>query len=179
MSTVTLVSLIAGLLLLLAGKKAFWFFLALAGIAVAITFLPRVLPDLDRQTLLIVSVAAGVLGGILAFALSKFLVWVGGFLAGGYLGIVAWQMIAHGPAFPWVAGIVGGILGMLAAKVLFTSVLVLASSAIGAALLVHVSGLDGTPGLAALVILTAAGIIVQGKLWPRPSPDASAGEKSD
>lgn len=179
MSSVTLVSLIAGLLLLLAGKKTFWLFLGLAGVAVAIAFVPRVLPDLDQQTLLLVSIGAGVLGGILAFALSRVLVWVGGFIGGGYLGVIAWQTVAPGTSFPWVAAVIGGILGMLIAKFLFESVLVLASSAVGAALLVHISGLEGTAGLAVLVVLTAAGIIVQGRLWPRPSSGKPAAEKDE
>ena len=72
MSSVTLVSLIAGLLLLLAGKKTFWLFLGLAGVAVAIAFVPRIFPDLDQQTLLLVSIGAGVLGGILAFVCMAF-----------------------------------------------------------------------------------------------------------
>jgi FAD/FMN-containing dehydrogenase len=179
MSSVTLVSLVAGLLLLLAGKKTFWLFLGLAGIAVAIAFVPRIFPDLDQQSLLLVSIAAGIIGGILAFALSRALVWVGGFVAGGYLGVIAWQTVVHAPAFPWVAAVVGGIVGMLVAKFLFDSALVLASSAVGAALLVHVSGLEGTTGLAALVVLTAAGIIVQGRLWPRSSSGRPAVEKDE
>jgi hypothetical protein len=177
MSTVTIVSLVAGLLLLLVGRKAIWFFLSLAGVAVAIAFLPRYFPHLDQQTLLIVSIAAGILGGALAFALSRVIVWVGGFVAGGYLSVIAWQTLVSGPAFPWVAAVIGGILGMLVAKLLFESVLVLASSAMGAALLVYVSGLEGTLGLAALVVLTAAGIIVQGRLWPRSSAEKSSEEK--
>jgi hypothetical protein len=166
MNTFTVVSIIAGLLLLLVGRKGFWFFLGLAGIAFAITFIPRYFPDLSQQTLLIVSIVAGVAGGALAFALAKVLVWVGGFVGGGYLGIIVWQ-------------IVGGILGMLIAKLLFESVLVVASSAMGAALLVHLCGFEGTLGLVALVVLTAVGIIVQGKLWPRSSPHASQQEKGE
>jgi hypothetical protein len=179
MNTVTVVSLIAGLLLLLAGRKAFWFFLGLAGIAFAVAFIPKYFPDLSQQTLLMISVVAGVVGGALAFALTRVLVWVGGFVGGGYLGMILWQTVAPGPGFPWVAALIGGIAGMLIAKLLFESVLVLASSAMGAALLVHVSGLEGTPGLAALVLLTAVGIIIQGRLWPRSSAEASQGEKRE
>jgi hypothetical protein len=67
---------------------------------------------------------------------------------------------------------------MLVAKLLFESVLVLASAAMGAALLVHVTGLDGAPGLVALVVLTVAGIIVQGRLRPRSSGEKSSEEKA-
>jgi hypothetical protein len=178
MSTMTIVSLIAGLLLLFVGRKAFWFFLGLAGIAVAVAFLPRYFPHLGQQTLLIVSIGAGILGGALAFALTKAIVWVGGFVGGGYLGVILWQTLVPGPAFPWVAGIVAGVLGMLVARLLFESVLVLASSAMGAALLVSVTGLEGAAGLAALVVLTAAGIIVQGRLWPH-APAEPSGEKRE
>jgi hypothetical protein len=179
MSTVTIVSLIAGLLLLFVGRKALWFFLGLAGVAVAIAFLPRYFPEFDQKTLLIVSLVAGVLGGALAFALSKVIVWVGGGIAGGYLGVIAWQTLVPGLAFPWVAAVIGGILGMLVAKFLFESVLVITSSAMGAALLVHCTGLEGAPGLVALFVLTAAGIIVQGRLWPGSSAKKSSGEKGE
>ena len=179
MTSVGLLSMIAGLLLLLAGRKTFWIFLGLAGIAVAIAFLPQYFPGLDQQTLLLLAIGAGVLGGILAFVLSRVLVWAGGFLAGAYVGVIAWQVAAPAQGFPWVAAVAGGILGLLAAKFLFASVLILASSAMGAALLVHLSGLEGTPGLATLVVLTAAGIIVQGKLWPRSAAGRSAEEKDE
>ena len=69
---------------------------------------------------------------------------------------------------------------MLVAKFLFETLLVLASSAVGAALLVHVLGIVGTPGLIVLVVLTVVGVIVQGRFLPgKTSRAASDKEEHD
>lgn len=174
MNLVTITCLIAGCLLLVAGRKAFWLFVGLAVFAVTIAFVQHYLPSLDQRTLVVLSLIAGFVAAVASVTLAKALVWVGGFVGGGYVGVIAWGMlIPEGPAFPWLAFVVGGVGGMLVAKFLFETLLVLASSAVGAALLVHVLGIDGTPGLIVLVILTAAGVIVQGKLLPGKTPQAA------
>jgi len=176
MSMVTLTCLIAGLILLVAGRKAFWLFLGLAVFAIAVVFVQRYLPNLDDRTLLILSLVVGVIAAVASVAIAKALVWVGGFVCGGYIGVVAWQILVPAAAgFPWLAFAIGGVLGVLIAKFLFESLLVLGSSAVGAALLVHTIGVEGIPGLILLILLTVVGVVVQGKFLPgRPArPSAS------
>ena len=175
MSTVTLVSLLVGLLLLLVGRKAFWFFLALIGFAVTVAFIPRIVPDIDPQTQVIVAIVAGIIGGAAASVLTKVVVWVGGFVGGAYVGVIAWQtLMGAAPGFPWIPVAIGGIAGMLIAKFLFESVLVIVSSAAGAALLVYTFQVGETLGFILLILFTAIGIIVQGRLWPGASSKAPA-----
>lgn len=174
-SPVTLVSIIIGLLLLFVGRKALWFFLALIGFAVTIAFLPRIAPDLSPNTQVIVAVVAGIIGGASASVLAKVLVWVGGFVGGAYVGVVAWQtLMGTAPGFPWIPVAVGGIAGIFIAGFLFASVLIIVSSAAGAALLVQTVGVGETFGFILLILLTAVGIIVQGRLWPGASPKSPA-----
>jgi hypothetical protein len=174
MSLVPLTCLIAGCILLLLGRKAFWLFLSLAVFAVTVTFVQHYLPSLDQRTVVVLSLIAGFVAAVASVMLAKALVWIGGFVGGGYVGVIAWgTLVPAGPAFPWPAFVVGGIAGMLVAKFLFETLLVLASSAVGAALLVHVLGIEGTPALIVLVVLTAAGVIIQGKLLPGKTSGAA------
>jgi hypothetical protein len=181
MNLVTLTCLIAGCILLVAGRKAFWLFLGLAVFAVTVVFVQHYLPSLDQRTLVVLSLIAGFVAAVASVTLAKALVWVGGFVGGGYVGVIVWgTLIPAGPVFPWLAFIVGGVVGMLVAKFLFETLLVLASSAVGAALLVHVLGIVGTPGLIVLVVLTVVGVIVQGRFLPgKTSRAASDKEEHD
>ena len=180
MNMVKLTCILAGLILLMAGRKALWLFLGLAVFAIAVAFIQSYLPNLDDRTLLVVSLVAGVIAAVASVALAKALVWVGGVACGGYIGVVAWQTL--GPAaggFPWLACAIGGVVGILVAKFLFESLLVLGSSAVGAALLVHTLGVDGTPGLALLILLAALGVVVQGKFMPGKSARPSASKETE
>lgn len=178
MSAVTLGSLVAGLLLLLVGRKAFWFFLGLIGFAVAVAFIPRIVPDIDPQTRMIVAVVAGIIGAAAASVLTKVAVWVGGFVGGAYVGVIAWQtLMGAAPGFPWIPVVIGGIAGILVAKFLFESVLIIVSSAAGAALLVFTFQVGETIGFILLILFTAIGIIVQGRLWPGATSKAPEQEK--
>jgi hypothetical protein len=173
MNTITLVSLIAGLILLVAGRKAFWIFLGLAAFAVTVAFIQRYLPNLDERTLLVVSLVVGAIAAAAAVALAKAIVWVGGFVGGGYIGVIVWEMLVPAAAgFPWVAFVIGGVIGMVLMKLLFESLLVLGSSAVGAALFVHIFRVEGTLGLLLLIGLTVIGVIIQGRLWPGKKAEA-------
>jgi hypothetical protein len=180
MSIVTLTSLVVGILLLIVGRKAFWFFLALVAFAVAVAFIPQLFPDLDGQTQLVVAIVAGIAAGAAASVLTKVVVWVGGFVGGAYVGVIAWQtLLPAATGFPWIPVVAGGVAGMLLAKFLFESVLVIVSAAAGAALVVHTVRVGETTGFVLLILLTAIGIIVQGRFWPRassPPPKKESGE---
>jgi hypothetical protein len=180
MNIVTIASIVVGLLLLVVGRKAFWFFLALVGFAVAVAFVPQLFPDLDGQTQFVVAIVVGIAAGAAAAVLAKVVVWVGGFVGGAYVGVIAWQtLVPAAPGFPWIPVVAGGIAGMLLAKFLFESVLVVVSSAAGASLIVHTIGVGESTGFVLLILLTAIGIIVQGRLWPRASSSTPAKENGE
>lgn len=173
MNAITLASLIAGLVLLIAGRKAFWAFLGLAAFAVTVAFVQRYLPNLDERTLLVVALVTGGIAAAAAVVLAKAVVWIGGFIGGGYIGVVVWEMLMpSATGFPWVAFVIGGLIGMVLMKLLFESLLVLGSSAVGAALLVHIIRLEGTLGLFFLIVFAAVGVIIQGRLWRKKKEEA-------
>jgi hypothetical protein len=175
MNLLTAVSLIAGLLLLLAGRKLIWLFVGLLAFAVSVGFLGRFFPNLEPNTLLLVSVVLGALGAVAAVALAKAAVWVGGFLGGGYVGMIVWEMLfPASAALPWVALVLGGILGILLARFLFESILIVGSSAAGAALLVQTLGAKEVPGLLLLILLAVIGVVVQGRFLRRKSKSSPA-----
>jgi len=173
MNAITLASLIAGLVLLIAGRKAFWAFLGLAAFAVTVAFVQRYLPNLDERTLLVVALVTGGIAAAAAVVLAKAVVWIGGFIGGGYIGVVVWEMLMpSATGFPWVAFVIGGLIGMVLMKLLFESLLVLGSSAVGAALLVHILRFEGTLGLFFLIVFAAVGVIIQGRLWRKKKEEA-------
>ena len=144
MSQAALVSLLLGIVLLLLGRKLFWFFVGVAGFLVGM--------DIARQfvvgpqgTKLLIAIAAGILGAVVAIFLRKVAIAIAGFVIGGYITVELLRESAlfpismagiHGTAFS-VPYILGGIIGAVLLFVLFDWGLIVLSSLSGASLIVH------------------------------------------
>jgi hypothetical protein len=157
-----LFQLVTGSILLVAGKKLYWFFVgilgAIAGLFVSETFFhPQSWGDR-----VLVAVGIGAAFAILALILQRIMIGVAGFIAGGYLGgalIDALQLPVTD--FRWVVFILGGLIGILIVKMLFDLSLVIISSTVGAILISRAIGLDGAKSLIILLVLIIAGVVVQ------------------
>jgi hypothetical protein len=172
----TLFQLITGSVLLVAGKKLYWFFVgtlgAIAGLFVSESFFhPQSWGDR-----VLVAVGIGAAFAILALILQRIMIGVAGFIAGGYLGISLIDALTLPVTdYRWVVFILGGLIGILVVKMLFDLSLVIISSAAGAILITRAISLDGAKSLIILLVLIIAGVIVQsvrGK--PKATPPAPA-----
>jgi hypothetical protein len=127
-------AIVAGVVLLLFGRRLFWFFVAAAGFVAGI-YLARDQFQVHSQTLLLaIALLAGVIGALLSVLIQKLAVALAGFAAGGYLGAILVQSF-NAPNYAWVGFVIGGIIGAVLMLVLFNWALIILSALLGASLL--------------------------------------------
>ena len=158
----SLVSLILGAALLIAGRKLFWLFVGAAGFIAGLQLATQFWQGPELLAV-VIGLAVGVVFALLAIFLQSVAIGVAGFLAGGYIFSVLGGMIGlNQGAFSWIVYLIGGIVGVLLVIFLFDWALITLSSLAGASLITQVlllpSGLGGMIFLA-LVIL---GVVIQG-----------------
>jgi len=163
-----LIPLLAGILLLLAGRKLFWLALGLAGFAAGLWAGSRLPLDLDPNLQLAVAVLCGILGALAAALVRKVAIPVAGFLAGGlgasYLAEAFAPEIA---AAPWLGFLMGGIFGLLLAALLVNAGLIVISALVGASTILEPFALVGPTAGAAFLGLALVGIAIQSRGWGR------------
>ncbi len=166
----TIFQFLAGGLLLVAGKKLYWFVVGLSGAAAGL-FISEVFfhPEgmLER---VVIAVAIGAGFAILALILQKIMVGIAGFIAGGYLGITLFDTLqVQFIDWKWAVFLIGGLVGILLVKVLFDMALVIISSFAGASLILRAINIEGPKGLIVLLVLVLVGIVIQ-SAQNRPKP---------
>ena len=163
-----LTRLVLGIIILILGRKLFWFFIGVLGFIAGSTYGPRLFPGLPVWLLVLVSVLAGLAGALLAIFLQKIAVGLAGFIAGGYLamGSLEWLGLNLGP-FSWLPFVIGGILGGVLVAVLFDWALMILSSLTGAGLIAPI--LSSDPSISALIFIALwiLGLIIQARLLTR------------
>ncbi len=155
-------SLIVGIILLVAGRRLYWFFLGAVGFFFVFDFVSRAFPHQPHNTVIIIALVAGVIGALLAVLLQKIALVIGGFFAGGHFLVQALQQtgaLDHG--YYWILFVAGGIIGAVLMRIAFSFALILLSSIAGATLVLRAVHLD-RPGFSIPFILLAVfGIAAQ------------------
>ncbi len=153
---------VVGVLLLFLGRRLYWLFVGGVGFVVGFSIASGLMGRESHTTALLIGLGAGLCGVVLALLLQRVAIVVAGLLAGAWLGVqLAGASGAATAGTPWLPALIGGVLGALLSIALFSAVLVVLSSLVGAALLARL--LDGKPltqGIAFL-LLTLLGIVVQ------------------
>jgi ABC-type multidrug transport system permease subunit len=101
----------------------------------------------------------------LAVFLQRFAIGLAGFLVGGYLALqflVPFFHLEHG-WLPWMAFIVGGVIGVILVGVFLDWALISLSSLAGAALVTEAINLSGGIGLVVFIILIVIGLSYQAR----------------
>jgi MFS family permease len=168
--------IIAGILALTLGRRLFWLFVGVVGFVVGITLAPQFLPAEPAWLTLVIAIAIGLLGALLAVFVQTVAIALAGFIGGGYIAMSLLSMaVGETGRLAWVAFVVGGILGVILVTALFDYALIILSSLVGAGLIVQ--AVDLRPLFAALlfVVLFVAGAGIQAGLWqrrerPKPPP---------
>ncbi len=156
--------ILLGAVSLLAGKRLFWLFIALVGFVFGFRLTLLGLPmETHGGMALWVGLGVAVLGAVLAVLAQKVAVWVGGSLA---LGAACHFLLLSGlPQADWplqaAAWAIGGVLGLLVAGFLFDFVLIAASVAWGAAMIVHALDLDRGMLPGSFIVLGIVGVLAQ------------------
>ena len=158
-----IIAIIIGAILLLSGRKLYWFFTGAAGFILGLIIVGQFFKDQELWLQIVISLAGGLLGIVLAFTLQKIILSVAGFLAGGY-GLVAllstWKWFAESP-FRWLAFIIGGIIGVILILKLFEWGLILLSSFGGAGMILQAINVDGIAGVVVFLVLMFIGVVIQ------------------
>ncbi|MCX7668852.1 MAG: hypothetical protein N2439_02110, partial [Anaerolineae bacterium] len=103
---------LVGGILLLAGRRLFWLFVAGVGFVVGLGLAQRVLPGQPEVIRLIAALFLALMGALLALFAQKIAISVVGFFAGGWLLLwVLRELMAQPGILAWVAFIIGGIIG--------------------------------------------------------------------
>ena len=166
----SIVNLLLGILLLLFGRTLYWLFVAIAGFLVGFELAAVLLAEQAESLRLLAAVVGGVLGAILGMLAQRVAFAMGGLFAGGYLGLaLAREAGAAGDPLVWF--VIGGILGAIVAALVMDWAIIALSSLAGAAAIVGQFELESSIAMLLFVVLTAVGIVVQGR---RLRPAASA-----
>ena len=113
-SSVTIVGVIIGVVILFFGRKLFWLCVAAVGFAAGVQIAPLLVNEPSSVLALVIALAFGVLGALLALFLQKIAVGVLGFLAGGKLATaVAAAFFVHYVQYSTIIFVVGGIIGAI------------------------------------------------------------------
>ena len=169
---------IVGAALLGFGRKAFWVFVAGVGFLVGLHLATQIIHFESAWMVFGIAVAGGLVGALLALLLQNIGVFLAGFVGGGYVAMtlvasMGWEqsLLADLPYRPWMAFIVGGILGAVLLGALFDWALIILSSVIGATLVIPALPISGIGQAFAFVVLVAVGVVVQMILMKRERND--------
>jgi hypothetical protein len=162
------INLVLGSALLLAGRKLFWLFVGAAGFVTGIQLATRFSQGPDWLAI-VIGLVIGVIFALLAIFLQAVVIWIAGFLTGGYVltalaAIIGFQVSG---ATTWIVYVIGGILGVILVSLLFDWALITLSSLVGASLVIQSFLPQGATGGILFIILFIAGVLIQGSTLRR------------
>ena len=154
------------------GRRLFWLFVAAVGFVSGLALAAQFVQGQPEWMILIIALAAGLVGALLAVFLQQVGVGLAGFIGGGYIAVSLLNVLGwEAGRFTWVPFLVGGVVGLVLVAALFDWALIILSSLTGASLIVQAFRLR--PSMAALlfVVLIVVGIVVQARLMRRDRPE--------
>jgi hypothetical protein len=158
-------NIIIGLLLLFTGRGLFWLFVACVGFASGYHYAHQIWAIHSPLTVLIISLAAGALGAIIAIFFQKVAIVIAGFAAGGYVVLSLFGQFVELPAqMTWLPYIIGGIIGAVILYLVFDWALIVLSTLTGATLIVQMVAFTPLIEIALFLALVIAGMAFQAKI---------------
>jgi hypothetical protein len=131
-----IIRLLTGVLLLTMGRKLYWLLIAVIGFFLGYWIADFILPEISNVLVILIGLLFGSLCALLAVFLNRVAIAIAGFLGGG---LIATQLMiiirSNSNEYSWVPFIIGGIVGIILAAILFDWVLIIFSSIIGAFLI--------------------------------------------
>ena len=155
---------IIGILLLFIGRRLFWLFVACIGFASGYHYAQQIWGIHSPALVLILSIAAGGLGAIIAIFFQKAAIVIAGFAAGGYIGLSLFYQIAGlSVQMAWLPYIIGGIAGAIILFFVFDRALIFLSALTGATLIVQMAAFSPWVEITLFLALVIAGMVFQAK----------------
>jgi hypothetical protein len=143
-----------GLILLFAGRRLFWLFVACVGFASGFHYAQQIWGIHSAVLVFILSIATGAVGALVAIFFQK----------AGYIVLVLFDQFAGlASQLAWLPYIVGGIMGAIVLFFVFDWALIFLSTLTGATLIVQMLAFPPWVEIALFLALVIAGIAFQAK----------------
>jgi hypothetical protein len=167
-SSVTILGVLIGIVILFFGRKLFWLCVAAVGFAVGVEIAPLLVNESSSLLTLLIALVFGVLGALLALFIQKVAIAVLGFLAGGKLATaIAAAFFVDYAQYSTIIFVIGGIIGGILLLAVFGWALIVVSSFIGAYLIESAIALPPTGSTLVFIGLALVGIFVQAASYRR------------
>jgi hypothetical protein len=161
----SIVNIVGGSVLLAFGRKVFWLFVAAIGFFAGLELANRYLQIKPAWVALVIALAVGLLGALLAYFFQKLAIAVAGFLAGAYIVARFASQLAVQVKIPeWLIILIGGIIGIILMSIIFEWALTILSSLAGAILIVDGFKLVGLIAVIVGALLFVVGMVFQTSL---------------
>ena len=161
-SSVTIVGVLIGIVILFFGRKLFWLCVAAVGFAAGVQIAPLLVNEASSLLALVIALVFGLLGVLLAFFIQKIAIAILGFLAGGKLATaIAAAFFVQYAQYSTIIFVIGGIVGAILLLAVFGWALIVVSSFIGAYLIQSAIVLPPTGSTLVFIGLAILGIFVQ------------------
>jgi hypothetical protein len=167
-SSVTIVGVLIGIVILFFGRRLFWLCVAAVGFTVGVEIAPLLVNEPSSVLALVIALVFGVLGALLALFVQKVAIAVLGFLAGGKLATaIAAAFFVHYAQYSTIIFVIGGTIGAILLLAVFGWALIVVSSFIGAYLIKSAIVLPPTGSTLVFIGLAIVGIFVQAASFRR------------
>jgi hypothetical protein len=165
-SSITVINILAGIIVLTLGRKLFWLFVGFIGFAAGFHFAASVW-QLQSQLLLIgLATLTGVIGAVLAVFFQKIAVGLAGFAGGGYIVLNLINLLGVGlEQLVWLPYLVGGLIGAMLMFFIFDWALIFISALAGASMIIQVLSLNPGIEFGLYIALAIFGLLVQTLLF--------------
>ncbi len=164
--------LAAGVVLILFGRKLFWFLVAVAGFYAGMALARELLHLGEDWHAILIGICCGIAGVFLVTAVQKLAIGIFGFIAGAFL--VTTISVSYHIDLHWWWILIGGIICAFIAGKLFQIGLIVLSSVLGAYMVTReVSGAEPFQS-SLLYFLALVGLVVQFSMW-KSSKDKRGG----
>ena len=163
----SIISLILGVALLVAGRKLFWLFVGAAGFVTGLQLATQFWQGPELLAI-VIGLVVGVIFALLAIFLQRIAIAIAGFFAGGYiLTALALMLGLDTGALVWIIYVIGGIIGVILVSFLFDWAIITLSSLAGASLITQALLLPSGIGGVIFIVLVIVGVVIQGSMMQR------------
>lgn len=160
--------LLVGAALLLLGRQLYWLFVVGVGFAAAMQLVPRFVQSESTLTVLVIALAAGLIGALIAVFLQRAAIGIAGFLAGAYVVLTLLEVVGvQSAVLSWVLAFIGGFVGVALTQMVFEWALILLSSITGAAMIAQGLNVARPVTVIAFLILLVVGAALQASMMGR------------
>lgn len=156
-----IIDIAAGLLVLLAGRKLFWLFIAVVGFLAGVELARELIATQAEWVAWLIGAGAGIVGAVVAVFFQRVAFALAGAYAGAYLAVGLAQSLGWVPGLAVLLG--GGLIAALVAALVMDWAIIVLSSLIGAGLIVATLGLAPLHGVIAASVLATVGIVIQSR----------------